>query len=195
MALEKAGIEVSYEPIPPDMLAECRRLVRIHHGSGMSSADAMLLASVFARGMQHARKLDKEDRDAYEAERAEWEAERAEQEAHPLIVDVDIRMSDQAVEEMRARLMAAMKQGKVQILSEPVTYEPIRKIKQEAAQKERDEIAAHVNEELNKTHRNLDGEIAVYESLIDWLDRRNDRARESSRDSDQDAVREPGRTG
>lgn len=181
---------MNYEPIPPEMLAECRRLLRVKYGI-QAGPDMMMLAAAFARGMQHARRLDKEDRDAYEAERAEWEAERAEAEQNPLVIDVDVRMSDQAIEEMRARLLAAVKVGRVQMLSDPPVYEPIRKIRQEAAQKERDEITAHINEEINATRPGYEETVAVLEDIIDWLDRRNDCANRERGIQDKDALREP----
>lgn len=132
------------EPIPPDMLAECRRLVRMHHGSGMSSADAMLLASVFARGMQHARKLDKDDRDAYEAERAEWEAERA-AEPMPISFDVNLKMSDEMLEELRAKFRAAIEKHGTRVMYEapplPV-FTPWEEMKKKALREERARIRA-----------------------------------------------------
>lgn len=135
---------MSLDPIPPEVLAECRRLVRMHHGSGMSSADAMLLAATFARGMEHARKLDKDDREAYEAEREEWEAERA-AEPMPIAFDVNIKMSDEMIEELKAKFRAAVEKHGTRVMYEapplPV-FTPWEKLKEEALREERARIRA-----------------------------------------------------
>lgn len=179
-----------FQPIPRDVMNECYRLVRMHYGN-RGPVDFMAMAAAWARGMEYAREQDKQDREAYEAERAEWEAERAEWEANPIAIDVDVRLSDQAVEDLRARLAASMKTGEIKVLGDPPEYTPIRKIRQEAAQKERDEIAAHINDQLNKTLPSYDDVIAAFESIIDWLDKRNEDANRERGTQDNDTVREP----
>jgi hypothetical protein len=130
-----------YPPIPPEMLAECRRLIRVHYGSN-HPGDWRLLASVFARGMQHARELDKNSIEAYEAERAEWEAEREQLEAlaDGIQFDVNVVLPDNIIEDLKAKFRAAVKNGMPQVIDSQTESTPIREIIETAKKEVKDRI-------------------------------------------------------
>jgi len=117
----------------PQMLMAVRQAIRINTGHISSYPDGVHV-NMFKAGMAYARKVFEAEQEDYEAERREWEAQR--DQLPTLDVDVNLRLSDAMLDDLKARFVAAARQHpfRTQILSEPAEYTPVKEIIDRAKQ-------------------------------------------------------------